>query len=156
VIFLVASGEDAALAEGPPEGHRKRETMVRLSRAQIIRLTRLLHMKYRPSEIADLLGVNVDTVYRSYLLNGCPHERDSQGKIWIVGTEFRKWADEEIAERKNTSKEPMPEDQAWCVKCNQRVLMINPSVVYSGGNRQIIQSICPKCGRKVNRARGLK
>ena len=130
--------------------------MIKISRAQIIKLTRLLYMKYRPSEIAELIGVSTDTVYRTYLTNGCPHERDSKGRIWIIGTEFRNWAIEEIAEGKNKPKIPMPKNQGWCVKCNQRVLMVNPEVVYSGGNRQIIQSICPICGSKVNRARGNK
>jgi hypothetical protein len=127
-----------------------------LSRPQIIKLSRLLYMKYRPSEIAELIGVNPDTVYRSYLLNGCPHEGDENEKIWIIGTEFKKWAEEEIAERKNKIREPMPENQAWCMKCNQRVEMINPQLKYSGGNRLMYQSICLKCGTKVNRARGIK
>ncbi len=127
-----------------------------LSRPQIIKLSRLLHMKYRPSEIAELIGVNADTVYRSYLQNGCPLERDEKGRIWIIGTEFKKWAEEEIAERKNKVHEPMPSDQAWCMKCNKRVEMINPQLVYSGGNRQMYQSVCPICGTKVNRARGNK
>lgn len=128
----------------------------KLSRPLIIKLSRLLHMKYRPSEIAELIGVNSDTVYRTYLLNGCPHDRDENGRIWIIGSEFREWAEEEIAERKNKLQEPMREDQAWCMKCNQRVEMINPQLIYSGGNRQMYQSICPKCGTKVNRVRGNK
>ena len=127
-----------------------------LSRPQIIKLSRLLHMKYTSSEIAKLIGVNVDTVYRSYLLNGCPHERDSRGRIWIIGTEFREWAVNEMAERKKAIREPMKDDQGYCLKCNERVEMIKPELIYSGGNRQMYQSICPKCGTKVNRARGLK
>jgi len=111
-------------------------------------------MKYRPSEIAKVIDVNVDTVYRNYLKNGCPFEKDNNGNIWIIGTEFKEWAQCEITERKKKINHPMPEDQGWCVRCNKRVFMINPKVVYSGGNREIIQSICPFCGTKVNRARG--
>jgi hypothetical protein len=33
--------------------------------------------------------------------------------------------------------------------------MISPKVVYSGGNREILQSVCLICGTKVNRARGI-
>lgn len=112
-------------------------------------------MKYKPSEIAEVLEVNVNTVYRNYLLNGCPNERDEKGNIWIIGTEFREWAQNEIAERKNRIKIPMDENQGWCVRCNLRVKMIDSKVVYSGGNREIIQSVCPICRTKVNRARGI-
>lgn len=113
-------------------------------------------MKYKPSEIAEVLDVDVKTVYRNYLLNGCPHERDSRGNIWIIGTEFRDWAQNELQERKKRRNAPMEENQGWCLKCNKRVVMENPTVAYSGGNREILQSICPYCGSRVNRARGNK
>ncbi|MBA4375688.1 MAG: hypothetical protein C0401_05890 [Anaerolinea sp.] len=127
-----------------------------LSRPQIIKLSRLLYMKYKPSEIAKVLDVDVHTVYQNYLKIGCPFEKDTNGNIWIIGTDFREWAQSEIAERKKKVNPPMLENQAWCVKCNERVLMVNPKVVYSGGNREILQSICPLCGTKVNRARGIR
>lgn len=125
----------------------------RLSRAQIIRLSRLLFMDYRPSEIAELLEVSVDTVYRSYIPAGCPHERDETGHIWILGTAFKAWAEEILAERKRKKSPPMKPDEGWCLKCNKRVKMISPKTVYSARGREIIQSICKKCGGKVNRAR---
>lgn len=126
-----------------------------LSRPQIIRLSRLLYMKYKPSEIAEILEVNVNTIYRNYIANGCPHERDINGNIWIIGSDFREWAQREIAERKNQKKNQMKTNQGYCVRCNKRVTMIDPQVIYSGGNREIIQSVCPCCGGKVNRARGI-
>lgn len=125
----------------------------KLARAQIIRLGRLIHMKYRPSEIADLLGVNVDTVRRSYLQAGCPHERDQQGNIWIIGTVFRSWADEVIAERKRKKSKPMDEDEAWCVKCNKRVKIINPTIKPVNHYLELLQSVCESCGSIVNRGR---
>ncbi len=126
-----------------------------LDRSQIIKLSRLLYMKYKPSEIAKILAVDVNTVYRNYLNSGCPHERDENGNIWIIGTEFREWAQNEIAKRKKKNDNPMQPNEGWCVKCNQRVLMENPKIVYSGGNREILQSLCPNCGTRVNRARGI-
>lgn len=111
-------------------------------------------MKYRPSEIAEVLEVNVHTIYGNYLKKDCPHERDEKGYIWIIETEFREWAENGIAERKNKQKHPMKENEGYCLKCNKRVILINPKVIYSGGNREIIQSICPDCGIKVNRCRG--
>jgi hypothetical protein len=116
----------------------------------------LLYMKYKPSEIAGVLEINPQTVYNNYLINGCPQERDEKGNIWIIGTDFREWAVSEIAERKKKTKPPMAENHGWCVRCNKIVLMENPKVVYSGGNREILQSICPICGTKVNRARGIR
>jgi len=126
-----------------------------LSRPQIMKLSRLLYMKYKPSEIAEILDIGVDVVYQNYLKNGCPFEKNEKGNIWIIGTYFREWAQNEIAERKKKANPPMPENQAWCMKCNKRVLMVNPKVIYSGGNREILQSICPLCVIKVNRARGI-
>jgi len=37
-----------------------------LKHQHIIKLSRLLNMLYKPSEIAEEIGVSVDTVYRSY------------------------------------------------------------------------------------------
>lgn len=110
-------------------------------------------MDYRPSEIADLLKVSVDTVYRSYIPAGCPHERDETGHIWILGTAFKAWAEEILAERKRKKSPPMKPDEGWCLNCNERVKMNSPKIIYSARNREIIQSFCKKCGGKVNRAR---
>ena len=52
----------------------------KLSRPQVIRLDRLLQMDYKPFEIAELLEVHIDTVYRSYLPAGCPYEKDEKGQ----------------------------------------------------------------------------
>jgi predicted RNA-binding Zn-ribbon protein involved in translation (DUF1610 family) len=124
-----------------------------LNRTQVIKLSRLLYMKYRPSEIADILGVNTDTVYRSYLPAGCPHTRDGKGHYWIVGTEFKAWAENVIAKRKRKKNNPMKQDEGWCVKCNQRVkkgkkLNIKPV----NKNLELVQWLCPNCGAIVNRA----
>lgn len=127
-----------------------------LSRPQVIRMSRLLHMKYRPSEIADILGVNVDTVRRSYLDAGCPFERDTNGHYWIVGTAFKTWAGEIIAERKRKKNKPMLENEVWCLKCNQRVELIKPTIKKVNHHLELLQSKCPVCDTRVNRARGIK
>ena len=118
----------------------------KISRAQVIRLSRLLHMEYRPSEIAEILEVHPDTVYRSYLPAGCPHERDSRGHIWILGTAFKTWAKEILAERKKRKSPPMEPDEGWCLSCNKRVKMVSPKDIYSARNREVIQSICKSEG----------
>lgn len=140
-------------SEGLPGNKKMKQKL--LSRPQILKLTRLLYMKYKPSEIADILDINVNTIYRNYIPNGCPHERDANGYIWIIGSDFREWAQREIAKRRNKQKIEMKPNQGYCVRCNKRVTMNDPKVIYSGGNREIIQSVCPLCGGKVNRARGI-
>ena len=124
-----------------------------LKREQIIRLGRLIHMEYRPSEIADLLGVHVDTVRRSYLQAGCPHRRDEHGHIWIIGTAFRSWAEEVIAERKRKTSQPMAEDEAWCMKCNKRIKITNPNIKPVNHYLELVQTVCEACGSIVNRGR---
>lgn len=129
------------------------QNLPHLSRSQIIKLDRLLYMKYRPSEIAEIIGVHADTVRRSYLMAGCPYERDERGHIWIVGTEFKDWAREIIAQRKKKPTSPMKADEAWCMKCNKRVQLINPKPVKVNRYLELLQSKCPDCGTTVNRAR---
>ena len=131
-------------------------THPRLARAQIIRLSRLLNMKYKPSEIASLLGVNVDTVRRSYLTAGCPHERDSSGRVWIVGVSFRLWAEDVLNKRKRKNINPMAIDEAWCFRCNRRVKIKNPKKIKVNNFLEILQSMCPQCGTKVSRAQARK
>lgn len=133
--------------------NKERGSFPLLSRAQIIRLDRLLDMMYRPSEIAELIGVNIDTVRRSYLSAGCPHKRDAYQKIWINGVAFKEWANEIIAERKRKKTYPMKENEAWCMKCNQRVPIIEPKIKRVNYYIDLLQGKCPQCGTTVNRAR---
>ena len=126
----------------------------KLSRPQVIRLDRLLQMDYKPFEIAELLEVHIDTVYRSYLPAGCPYEKDEKGRYWILGTAFKTWAKEILAERKNRKTLPMESDEGWCMTCNKRVKMISPKIIYSARKVEMFQSICKTCGGKVNRTRG--
>ena len=124
----------------------------RLGRSQVIRLSRLLNMYYRPKEIAEILGVHPETVRRTYLAAGCPHRRDANGHIWIIGTAFKEWAEDVIAKRKRRETQPMQEDEAWCFKCKGRVKLINPKALGVNRYLEILQSSCPSCGTKVNRA----
>lgn len=123
-----------------------------LGRAQVIKLGRLLNMYYRPSEIAELLDVNVDTVRRTYLAAGCPYRRDENGHIWIIGIAFKDWAEDVIAKRKRRKTEPMADDEAWCFKCNTRVPLIEPKSIQVTIYIELLQSHCPECGTRINRA----
>lgn len=123
-----------------------------LKHTQIIRLSRILNMMYRPSEIAEEIEVTADTIYRSYLPAGLPHIRDGQGNVWIHGPAFVSWAKETICKRKS-QRSGLPADHAWCMKCNRPVLMKRPTVKTVNRYLEILQAACPHCSRTVNRAR---
>ncbi|HKJ37257.1 MAG TPA: hypothetical protein VJ972_00650, partial [Anaerolineales bacterium] len=75
-----------------------------LKHQHIIKLSRLLDMMYKPSEIAEEIGVTQDTIHRSYLPAGLPHHRDEQGHVWIHGPAFVSWARHTIANKKKDRK----------------------------------------------------
>jgi hypothetical protein len=121
-----------------------------MTREQLIRVGHLLYMRYKPSELAEEIGCNTDSIYRSYIPAGCPHERDDRGFIWIVGTEFRDWA--RVTFGKQGAK--MQAGQAYCFKCRQSVTIVEP--VGKPVNRYLALDTgkCSKCGGTVNRAKG--
>jgi hypothetical protein len=65
----------------------------RLDGKQRNHLKRLLDMLYKPRELAQELGINIDQVYLVYIPLGCPHRRDGKRYIEINGKEFREWYD---------------------------------------------------------------
>ena len=121
----------------------------------IIRLSRLLNMKYTPAEIASAIGVSVDTVYRSYIPAGCPAERDEHGYIWIVGTEFRKWVQTKLAQKKRLSKNPecSKPGRAWCFRCSKCVTILDGLTKRVNHHLEMLQGFCEYCGGKVTRMR---
>ncbi len=123
-----------------------------LKHAHIVKLGRLLNMMYKPSEIAEEIGVAQDTVYRSYLPAGLPHVRDEQGNVWIHGPAFIAWAKETITKRKSQRK-GLPDNHAWCMKCNQPVPIQNPKIKPINRYLELVQGKCPTCRCTVNRAR---
>lgn len=123
-----------------------------IKRIHIIRLGRLLDMLYRPAEIAEEIGVSPDTICRSYIPAGMPYNRDGKGNIWIHGPAFVAWA-KETAAKKKADRKGLPDGQAWCMRCNQPVPMIEPTVRSFNRTVELLQSHCPHCGTLVNRGR---
>lgn len=121
-----------------------------LKHAHIIRLMRLLNMMYKPAEIAEEIGVSVDTIYRSYIPAGLPIVRDTQGNYWIHGPAFVAWARATVTQ-KRAKRQPLPEGSAWCVKCNRAVEITAPRLRTVNRYLQLLQGTCPHCGRTVNR-----
>jgi len=106
---------------------------------------------YKPAELAEEIKISVDTIYRSYIPAGMPHIR-KDNEIWINGLQFVEWAKHTIAKNKKDRK-PLPENVTWCLKCNKIVPLISPYVAYQNHYIEILQSICPDCGTRINRGR---
>jgi hypothetical protein len=123
-----------------------------LKHQHIIKLSRLLDMLYKPSELAGEIGVTSDTIYRSYLPAGLPHTRDAQGNIWIYGPAFIAWARATISQKKS-KRAGLPNDHAWCMKCNQAVPLLDPKIRSVNRYLELLQAKCPICGKTINRAR---
>lgn len=121
-------------------------------RDQIIRLSRLLDMMYKPGELADEIEVSADTIYRSYMPAGMPYERDANGYVWIHGLSFQRWASGVIGAKKKAPKHPMANDEAWCMKCNAVVKLLNPKPKRLNRYADLLQGRCAVCGTRVNRA----
>ena len=125
----------------------------RISSSTARKLIKLLHMQYKPSEIAEIMGVSVDTIYRSYLPAGAPFEKDAKNNIWIVGDVFASWA---IRCAKTNVRKPekqkLTSEQVFCLKCNQIVALKSPKK--SQPNTRGVLNLsgkCPVCNTKVNR-----
>lgn len=126
---------------------------VRISRGKAKRLEKLLHMLYKPAEIAEVMGVTVDTIYRSYLPAGGPFEKDIKNHVWIVGDLFAKWAlDCAITNNRKKPVVKLLPGQVYCLRCNSIVIM--QRVTASRPNSRGVINLsgrCPNCNGKVNR-----
>ena len=125
----------------------------RISRATARRLLKLLHMRYKPTEIAAEMGVTADTVYRAYLPAGAPYERDSKNNVWIIGDVFARWAmDYTVTNNRKPPKAILRADQVYCLKCNQIVVIHNPRKGQVNGRGVTnLSGRCPVCDTKVHR-----
>lgn len=119
--------------------------------AQVVRLSRLLEMLYKPAELAEEIEVNPDTVYRSYIPAGCPHEVDGRGRIWINGKEFIEWVKGIREFRKQRNRNPLQAGEGYCFRCKKNMPMSNLREVYSNLKIVMMQGECGSCGGKVNR-----
>lgn len=79
------------------------------------KLSGLLYMEYKPSELADELGITTATIYNKYLKEGLPHRKDSSGNLWIVGTAFADWARNRL--KKKTRRIKLAMNEGYCGRC---------------------------------------
>jgi len=116
----------------------------RLDGKQRNRMKRQLDMEYKPSELAQELGINLDQIYRVYIPLGCPHKRDSKRYIQINGKEFQGWYLE------NYQKAKVKEDETFCKTCRKPVKIVS-GVLRKRGGLSYMLSYCPNCGRKLSK-----
>lgn len=125
------------------------------TRSNILKLSRLLDMLYKPSEIGEEIGVTVEVIYHNYLPAGCPHRRDANNLIWINGTEFAAWA-RSVNQANKKKLYLLEENEAWCVHCNQVVVIVGPRERRVRRNLVMVQGKCAICAGKVNRLKSGK
>ena len=122
----------------------KIELRGRLSGQQKTRLQNLFDMMYRPSELAEEIGITTRQFYRVYIPLGLPVERDSRNHVLINGIVFKDWILEYY------KKVKLKENEAFCLTCKKPVEIIDPihneihSLFY-------ITCDCPHCGRKLSK-----
>jgi len=109
---------------------------------------RLLPMEYKPSELADELGVSKETVYRSFLPD-CPHRKDKEGSIWINGKDFSGWVITALMARKDGTQ--IDNDHVYCVHCKTIVPFTANIKRMSKRGGLIGYGACPVCAGKVVR-----
>ena len=122
--------------------------------ATVSRLPRLLNILYKPSELAEELGIPVEWIYRAYIPAGAPHKLDAAGRIWIPGRVFADWARTYLAsDSRGKPPEPMPDNYAYCLHCRMPVPIQNSRS--QPHHYQVVQITgrCPQCGARVNRFR---
>lgn len=127
---------------------------VRFNHSQIQRARQLLHMRYKPSELARIIDCSANTIYRSCIPAGCPYERDETGHLWIVGTEFRDWMLAIRREQVAAGRAKLKDGQGYCVICEKAVTMEEPFTIKPVGiHLELLQGRCPECGAVVSRGR---
>ena len=126
-------------------GHIKEiELRGRLSGQQKTRLQNLFDMMYRPSELAEEIGITKRQFYRVYIPLGLPVERDSRNHVWINGLVFKEWIFEYYKKKK------LKNNEAFCLTCKDAVEIIDPlhNDIHS---LSYITCYCPRCGRKLSK-----
>ncbi len=110
------------------------------------RLQRLLPMEYRPDEIAAILGITKDTLYRGWIPAGAPQRRDATGNLWLMGTELATWL-----RAQQRQKQPLAAGEAFCFRCQVAVVMQAPFSRQPAQYAIQLRGYCPNCGAIVTR-----
>ena len=104
-------------------------------------------MLYTVRELSEAIGV-ADRTLRDWLFAGAPHFYDQKGHIWIDGREFADWV---AGLRKPKRERKLNDHEAYCMRCNRVVEMVNPTVNVIRGNLLVRKGKCPHCQCTINR-----
>lgn len=122
---------------------------IRITKINQGNLKRLLDMQYKPSEIAQEVGLTTDTIYRSHIPAGAPAEKDKNGNIWINGKAYRQWIEGFVTIRTRTK--PMPDNYAYCFTCKEVREIQNPKTKPHKRDVNQVKGRCPVCGKSIAR-----
>ena len=114
------------------------------------RLARLLDMRYKPSELAEELGVCADTVRRGWLPAGAPHVRDEDG-VWLLGTEVAAWL-QAMVDKPTVTLGP---GEAYCLQC-RRAVAVEDARRERLEHAVLLRGRCALCGARVARLESQK
>ncbi|MBT3388904.1 MAG: hypothetical protein HN413_00680 [Chloroflexi bacterium] len=120
---------------------------MKLPHAIIVKSPGLLPMRYSVRELAEELKMSERTL-RDWLNTGAPHERDNRQHIWIIGTHFSQWVQEQ---RKPKRERKLLDHQAYCLRCKDIVELKSPEHQPIKGKLVHIKGVCPHCGCIINR-----
>jgi hypothetical protein len=125
---------------------------IKLPHVVIVKSPGLLPMMYTVREIAAAIAIPERTL-RDWLGNGAPHHPDPQGRIWIVGTEFALWVEENRKPKKDIK---MSENQAYCLRCRLAVDLLSPNTRHIRGKLTLTTGQCPHCKSTIHRGGRLR
>jgi hypothetical protein len=120
---------------------------VLLPHSAIVKSPGLLPMLYTVRELSDAIGV-ADRTLRDWLVAGAPHFYDQTGHVWIEGRDFADWI---LSIRKPKRDRRLNDDEAYCMRCNEVVELVNPTTSVIRGNLLVHRGKCPNCHCTINR-----
>ena len=120
---------------------------IKFSVKVIMKAPYLLPMRYKVSELCEELGVP-DRTLRGWLEMGIPVVRDDSRHIWVHGQEFADWVNEIHTKPPKTK---MKDNEAYCLKCRDRVTLIDPQTIPLQGKLVNFRGECPQCNSVINR-----
>jgi hypothetical protein len=113
----------------------------------IVKAPGLLPLLYKVSELADELQLPERTL-RDWLDMGAPHQRDQSNHIWVNGTRFKQWVNDQ---RKPKRKNKLLDHEAYCLRCKAIVELRSPQRQNLSGRLFNMYGTCPTCGCSINR-----
>lgn len=125
---------------------------VKIPHCTIVRAPGLLNMMYRGLEICEKLQVTPPTI-QTWIKHSMPCQQDKRGHLWIIGSELADWVE---VMRKPKAKRPMPDNQACCLTCRERVDWVDIVVEQGVGKQVRRRGVCPHCGHEIFRASSIQ